>query len=270
MEAIEGIFPSGIVAFQTTRLGGTSQGPFDRFNLGGHVGDDPEMVAQNRQRLEKCCATFPVWLNQIHGTGVVDLDHHEASPDGTTGPLADASVSSRSGRACAVLTADCLPILVARSRSSGCAAIHAGWRGLNNGVIEATLWALFSRDPTPDCWSFWMGPCIGPEAFEVGEDVRQAFVQRDLAADTAFLARADGSGKYLGDLRRLAEQRIQQWFTRHPHALVTLGSERAAGERPIRLAASHECTVRTPDRFFSFRRDRVTGRMASLIALQTI
>lgn len=275
IEAIEGVFPKTFLAIQTRRQGGVSPAPYDSFNLGGHVGDDPWAVHQNRQRLEKCCATIsPVWLGQVHGTQVADLDTLAPSSAGRPPPQADASIAGDPGRACAVLTADCLPILVARELHPACAAIHAGWRGLSAGVIEAALSSMLAKNPAPDRWSFWLGPCIGPEAFEVGEDVLRAFAEADPQAILAFRPRAAAPGKYLADLRLLAEQRLLHWFVTHTQALLTAGSESSNApsqqSRPIRIARSNACTVFEPNDFFSFRRDRETGRMASLIGRQSI
>lgn len=280
--AIEGVFPSRLLAIQTSREGGLSQPPYASFNLAGHVGDDPAAVASNRQILEKCCATFLVWLDQVHGTQVADLDGLNFPPNPGPAPTADAAIAGQPGRMCAVLTADCLPILVAREGAAGCAAIHAGWRGLCAGVIEETLSAMLAKNPSPDQWRFWLGPCIGPEAFEVGPEVRQTFLQRDSAADSAFTPRAGAGQKYFADLRLLAEQRILQWFVNHPQALLTLESESAAKSeplkqadflgpsRPIRIAQSDACTFFDRDHYFSFRRDRETGRMASMIGYKSI
>lgn len=274
IEAIEGIFPDGLLAIQTHREGGVSLAPFDRFNLGDHVGDDPSAVGRNRQRLEKLCATNPTWLNQSHGIAVVNLDVLEPGPGPGHPPQADASVTTLPGRGCAVLTADCLPILVARQGSSACGAIHAGWRGLCGGVIEATLSAMFKANPKPDRWCFWLGPCIGPNAFEVGEDVRLAFVREDPNAGSAFVPRADLNDKYLADLRLLAEQRILRWFSSRPDAVLTVGSLGLGGspaaDRPIRIARSNACTFHERQRYFSYRRDRCTGRMASVIGYKPI
>lgn len=273
IEVVEGIFPADFLAVQTTREGGASAPPYASFNLASHVGDDPLAVSQNRQRLEKCCATIPAWLEQVHGVKVANLDAREPLGKGRIAQ-ADAAISTRAGWSCAVLTADCLPILVARERSPGCAAIHAGWRGLHGGVIEETLSAMLACNPVPDRWSFWLGPCIGPQAYEVGDDVRQAFLQEDSLAVSAFRPRAGVGGKYLADLRLLAEQRIVRWFADRPQAVLTIesenGTKRQANDRPIRIARSSECTVLDRGRYFSFRRDRETGRMASLIAYRSI
>lgn len=270
IEAIEGVFPDGLVAIQTHREGGGSLAPFDSFNLGDHVGDDPSAVARNRQRLEKLCATNPTWLSQTHGIAVVNLDVLGPSDQ----PEADAAITTLPGRGCAVLTADCLPILVSREASPACAAIHAGWRGLCAGVIESTLSAMFNTNPQPDRWRFWLGPCIGPNAFQVGEDVRLAFIREDPAAASAFIPQADARGKYLADLRLLAEQRIFRWFSSRPDAVLTIGSvgfsDSPSADRPIRIARSDACTFQEPQHYFSYRRDRYTGRMATMIGYQSI
>lgn len=274
IEAIKGVFPDGLLAIQTRREGGISLAPFDCFNLGDHVGDDPSAVTCNRQRLEKLCATNPTWMAQIHGIAVANLDALAPALGPGGHPQADAAIATLPGRACAVLTADCLPILVARETSRACGAIHAGWRGLCGGVIEATLSAMFNTHPQPDRWRFWLGPCIGPNAFEVGEDVRLAFIKEDPGAASAFSPRADVSGKYFADLRLLAEQRIVRWFSSRPNAVLTVGSlsllNPRSVDRPIRIARSHACTFHEQQHYFSYRRDRQTGRMASMIGYKSI
>jgi len=233
--------PGGVRAVSTTRQGGFSQPPFAGFNLGAHVGDDPGAVAANRAWLVEHWALPrpPAWLSQVHGTRVVELTGDEGAA-----PLqVDAAWTRVPGVVCAVMTADCLPVLLCDESGTRVAAAHAGWRGLSAGVLEATVAALGS----PGRLLAWLGPAIGPSAFEVGEDVRTAFVADDQAAAAAF-RNADVPGKYFADIYRLADLRLRR-------AGVT------------RIFGGGACTSREVDRFFSFRRDGVTGRMASLIWL---
>ncbi|MBS1190229.1 MAG: pgeF [Rhodocyclaceae bacterium] len=227
----------GVRCFQTTRRGGVSRGPYESFNLGEHVGDDPAAVAANRARLLSSLPGQPVWLQQVHGTIVADAD--TAVP----GSEADAAVARRGGKVCVVMTADCLPVLLCDRRGTTVAAVHAGWRGLAAGVIEATVAAMAC--PPGDLLA-WMGPAIGPEVFEVGEEVRAAFVDRDARAADAFVGR--GGGKWLADIWLLARQR-----------LAAVGVDAVWG--------GGQCTVAQRERFFSYRRDGVTGRMGSFIWL---
>lgn len=223
----------------TTRSGGVSLPPYDTFNLATHVGDEPAAVAENRRRLKESLGLRqePGWIEQVHGTRVVDLGHLDA------GRCADASWTSRPWQACVVLTADCLPVLFADDEGRCVAAAHAGWKGLLAGVLESTVRAL----PVPvGCVQAWIGPAIGPRAYQVGAELRQAFVDQDPAAACAFVA--DGSGRYLCDLPRLARQRLEN-----------LGMKRVSG--------GDFCTVSDASVFFSFRRDGVCGRMAALIWL---
>ncbi|MDX5297405.1 MAG: peptidoglycan editing factor PgeF [Gammaproteobacteria bacterium] len=233
--------PPGVRAVVTTRLGGVSHAPWASLNLAQHVGDDPQAVTQNRHRL--CAAlgvaeTAPVWLEQVHGIDVRRL------PDSTGEVRADASVTDQVGPVCVVMTADCLPVLFCDRAGTQVAAAHAGWRGLVNGVLEATL----ARFAQPEHVMAWMGPAIGPGAFEVGEEVRQAFVDDMVQAGQAFVA-TSVPGKYLADLYLLARLRLQR-----------------AGVSAI--YGGGECTFTDAARFYSFRREPVTGRMASLIWLE--
>lgn len=232
--------PAGVGALLTTREGGQSGGPFASFNLGAHVGDDPAAVAANRARLRTFLPAEPVWLNQVHGADVADADVCHGVPQ------ADASLSRGRGRVCAVLTADCLPVLLCDDDASVVAAVHAGWRGLAAGVLENTVARM---DVPPQRLRAWLGPAIGPQAFEVGGEVRAAFVAADPAAATAFVPGA-ASGKWLADLFLLARLRL-----------------RAAGV--TRVSGGGVCTVAAPQRFYSYRRDGLTGRFASLVWLET-
>jgi YfiH family protein len=231
--------PVGVRAVSTTRHGGTSLAPYASLNLGDHVGDDPGYVAKNRQLLEQrlLLPSEPVWLQQVHGRRVI-----EAGVD--TDKRADAAWTMQAGSVCAVMTADCLPVLFCDRQGTRVAAVHAGWRGLAAGVLEATVDRLAAR--AEDLMA-WMGPAIGPRAFEVGDDVRQVFVDHDPNAAAAF--EPIGEGHWLADIYRLARQR-----------LGSCGITRVFG--------GGFCTWSDRERFFSYRRDKVTGRMASLIWLQ--
>lgn len=239
--------PASIVAFSTTRAGGHSLAPYDSLNLGMHVGDNPEAVAQNRELLLTSAAGLASlnWLEQVHGTVVV-----EARPS-TAGMEADAQWSSTPGVGCAILTADCLPVLFCASNGDTVAAAHAGWRGLQSGVLEQTLAQMVA--PRESVMA-WLGPAIGPQAFEVGPEVLEAFLQSaspELRSDTAacFSAAGGASVKYFADLYRLARIRL-----------------RAAGVKQI--YGGGDCTFNSPDLYFSYRRTAVTGRMASVIGIR--
>lgn len=232
--------PSNVHARVTTRCGGVSAAPYASFNLGDHVGDDPVAVAANRAALRACLPADPVWLKQVHGHGIVSADRGAGAPE------ADGSVSRQRGRVCAVMTADCLPVLFCDRAGTVVAAAHAGWRGLADGVLEA---AVASMAADPGGILAWLGPAIGPQAFEVGEDVRQIFLKQDPAAEQAFalLPLHDG-GKWLADIYLLARQRLER-----------IGVTQVFG--------GNFCTYTDSERFYSYRRDGVTGRMASLIWL---
>jgi YfiH family protein len=232
--------PPGVRALVTTRTceEGRSAAPYARFNLAAHVGESAATVFANRQRLHRApfdVPAEPLWLTQVHGTRVV------AAEDAAADVEADASVTHTSGRVCAVLTADCLPLLFCAEDGSSVAAAHAGWRGLACGVIENTVAAQRSE---PERLLVWLGPAIGPAAFEVGAEVRAAFIARDSRAVAAFVSH--GPNKWLCDLYLLARQRLS-----------ALGVTRVYG--------GGLCTFADAQRFYSYRRDGVTGRMASLI-----
>jgi polyphenol oxidase len=244
--------PAGIRAVFTTRAGGVSAAPFDRLNLGEHVRDEPAAVAANRQRLRAATGVHPVFLCQVHGVDVVRLDATTA--DGTE---ADACLSTERGVACTVMVADCLPVLWCLSDSSAVAASHAGWRGLvgegGQGILEATSLALRAvSSPSVDPL-VWLGPCIGPRAFEVGADVLEAFISADPAAAGCFSPLPD-AGKFLADLPALARLRLR-----------AMGITRIHGND----GSDSWCTVTQSSRFFSHRRDAArlgsTGRMAACI-----
>lgn len=229
--------PAKVRALSTTRQGGVSLGGYDSFNLATHVGDIPEAVAANRALLRQALPADPCWLEQVHGIAVVDAETIALPVP------ADASVAFRPGVVCVVQTADCLPVLLARCDGTAVGAVHAGWRGLCQGVIEATV----NRLGPPGALLAWLGPAIGPDAFEVGEDVRTAFMAHDPQAQQAFAATGQ-PGKWRANLYQLARQR-----------LTACGVWQVYG--------GDYCTVADAGRFYSFRRDRNTGRMASLVWL---
>ncbi|MGQ7959157.1 peptidoglycan editing factor PgeF [Pseudomonas sp. SP16.1] len=229
--------PARVRACVTTRSGGVSVAPFDSFNLGDHVDDDPAAVAKNRQRLLSQLGCQPAWLRQVHGTQVVAADPARVAE-------ADASWTSTPGIACTAMTADCLPALFCDRAGSRVAAAHAGWRGLAGGVLEATVQAL---GVAPEELLVWLGPAIGPLAFEVGAEVREAFVGQHGEAEAAFVPGAN-AGKYMADIYQLARIR-----------LAAIGVTAVSG--------GGLCTYSDP-RFYSYRRSPRTGRFASLIWLQ--
>jgi YfiH family protein len=230
--------PPQVRALITTRAGGGSRGPYAGLNLGLNSGDDLEDVAHNRALLRQRLPAEPLWLRQVHGTTVVEADKAEGNPE------ADAALSRRPGRVCAALTADCLPLLLCDQAGTTVAAVHAGWRGLCSGVIEQTLQAM--KLPVQTLLAY-LGPAIGPQAYEVGAEVREAFVAADPDSDAAF---APGkSGKFYADLYALARRRLARG-----------GVERVYG--------GGYCTYTERERFYSYRRDGATGRMASLIWMQ--
>lgn len=229
--------PSRVRAVQTRRGGGVSLPPWDSLNLGTHVGDDACRVGANRALLRRLLPGEPRWLQQVHGTTVVE------AASAAVDCAADAAWTRQPGVVCAVMTADCLPVLFCDRAGTVVAAAHAGWRGLQAGVLEATLAALAVPAAEVLCW---FGPAIGPTAFEVGDEVRAALVGDDAGAAACFVAGAPG--KWLADLPGLARRRL-----------------RAAGVRWI--GGSGRCTVGAPQHYFSYRRDGVTGRMATLIWL---
>jgi purine-nucleoside/S-methyl-5'-thioadenosine phosphorylase / adenosine deaminase len=228
-----------VKAFMTTRQGGVSQGPFASMNLGDHVGDDPARVRQNRNLLLEILPSEPHWLQQVHGRDVSCAD------DGLSLPRADASFSCEPGNICVVMMADCLPVLLCDEAGTVVAAAHAGWRGLAGGVLEA---AVQSMQTSPARILAWMGAAIGPQAFEVGEEVRDVFVQDIPASSSAFMP-GNQPGKWWADIYQLARFRL----TRAGVSQVFGGGL---------------CTYTDSQRFYSFRRDGTTGRMASLIWLQ--
>ena len=229
--------PVTVCAVSTTRTGGASQPPYDSLNLASHVGDQGKAVFENRRRLLKQLnlAVEPAWLEQVHGDTVIDAGAVVGVPS------ADAGYTRQPGAVCAVMTADCLPVLFCDQRGEVVAAAHAGWRGLAAGVLEATVTAM--AVPAGSLLA-WLGPAIGPDVFEVGEEVRAAFVDRQAEAAVAF-HRKD-NGQWLADIYQLARLR-----------LASVGVERVYG--------GGFCTFSDSQRFFSFRRQSTTGRMASLV-----
>ena len=258
--------PAGIHALMSTRQGGTSLPPFDSLNLrppalGADlmgVADASEAVLANQQRFAAVLGATPVWLHQVHGARVVRLLAAHLQPDAPL-PEADASISTSPGIACTVLVADCLPVLFCTRSGLAVGAAHAGWRGLAAGVLDNTVAALCqAAGCPPDQLLAWLGPCIGPQAFEVGADVLQAFGADPLApaevlseANPLFCPslRPDGSARWRADLAGLARRRLQ-----------ALGVGYISG--------GGWCTVADASRFFSFRRDGRTGRMAAAIAIR--
>lgn len=253
MEKISFIKPewpalASVRAYTTTRYGGYSNPPFATFNLADHVGDDPQTVAANRTLLRETLQlpAEPFWLKQVHSTQVVSeetvtISHHASLC--ATGDNADASYTTAPGKVCVVLTADCLPVLFCDRAATCVAAAHAGWRGLAAGILEATVYQLAIA---PENLMAWLGPAIGAHAFEVGEEVRESFVQHSPQAIQAFTATQ--TGRWHADLYLLARQRLaQQGITA--------------------IYGGKFCTFNDSERFYSYRRDKVTGRIASLIWL---
>ena len=232
--------PARVRAVTTTRHGGVSRGCYASMNPADHVEDDPVAVADNRQRLQQVLSlpAAPVWLQQVHGTTVVDAATAGSAPE------ADAAYSTQAGVVCAVLTAECLPVLLTDTAAESVAVIHAGWRGLAAGVIEQAVQAI--GQPGEHMLA-WLGPAIGPQAFQVGAEVRDEFMAHDAVATDAF--RQAPNGAWTADLYRLARQRLAE----------------------VGVTAVHGgglCSFTDPDRFYSYRRDGITGRMATLIWLE--
>ncbi|KPQ27180.1 MAG: hypothetical protein HLUCCX14_16020 [Marinobacter excellens HL-55] len=234
--------PSHIKALSATRKGGASQSPWCSLNLGSHVDDNPEQVAENRQRLADLAGLSAGnigWLNQIHGTGVVELTPTNVNVVTT----ADASYTRHPGIACAILTADCLPVILTDAEGSVVGAAHAGWRSLCGGVLENLITAMAVP---PSNLRAWLGPAIGPDNFEVGPEVREAFVEQNSEAIKAFTQTGARPGHFMADIYQLATQRLNK-----------------AGV--LSVSGGGLCTVNDKDRFYSYRRDGQTGRMATLV-----
>ncbi|GMR17800.1 MAG: purine nucleoside phosphorylase YfiH [Gammaproteobacteria bacterium] len=231
--------PVNVKALTTLRSGGVSVAPYDSFNLADHVGDNPDHVRENRKRLMELAGlpADPVWLQQVHGIRVTDAAAYKV------GDKADGSFTSKAGVVCAVLTADCLPVFLSDQAGEQVAVLHAGWRGLANGVIEQGVAAMHSPASS---LLVWLGSAIGAQAFAVGDEVRQVFIENDKTAEAAF--RPLGPGKWLADIYQLARLRLQ-----------ALGVQAISG--------GDYCTYTDDSRFYSFRRRPMCGRMASLIWL---
>ncbi|MFJ1301389.1 peptidoglycan editing factor PgeF [Pseudomonadota bacterium AL_CKDN230030165-1A_HGKHYDSX7] len=238
---------TGVEYFCTTRAGGAGRGPHESLNLGIRADDDPAVVAENRRRVRAAVAGEPRWLRQVHGADVHDAD--PPAPDGEI--AADASVTTRPGQVLAVMVADCLPVVIADAAGTVLGAAHAGWRGLAGGVLENTLAAMQAKAPGARDFCAWVGPGIGAAHFEVGADVLEAFAADGQEAAACFVPRPDVPGKWLADLPALARLRLQR-----------------AGVAEVELSGL--CTVSDPERFFSYRRDRVTGRMALMAWLRPV
>lgn len=246
--------PTRVHSVCTSRWGGVSLPPYDDFNLGDHVGDDASAVAQNRSVFAGALGARPVFLQQVHGSDVVRL-----AANTTDGTRADGCVSTSAGLACTVMVADCLPVLFTTTQGTAVAAAHAGWRGLvgndGNGILQAVAQALWAATPTTPAGAAnetlaWLGPCIGPQAFEVGDEVKQAFESNNPAVAAMFQPLRPG--KWLADLQGLARLRLE-----------ALGIARIYGND----GSSAWCTVSNPSQFFSHRRDRVSGRFAASVWL---
>jgi YfiH family protein len=238
--------PPTVRALSTLRQGGASLDPYASLNLGEHVEDTPLAVAKNRRTLREAAGLpgEPHWLTQVHGTRVVDLDAPLTAPPGTAVRSADAAVSGLPGTVCAILTADCLPLLLVAGSGTRVGAAHAGWRGLAAGVIEAAVRAMGT--PPSDMLA-WLGPAIGPRHFEIGAEVREALLVADPGADAAL--ERNPRGRFMADLFALARRR-----------LARAGVERVYG--------GGECTFAQADKYFSHRRDGRTGRQATLIWIE--
>jgi len=244
--------PPTVRALCSTRAGGVSVGAYESLNLGAHVGDRAEAVAENRARLQQALGAQPVFMEQVHGTGLIEIG--AATPEGRQ---ADACSTAQPRIACTVMVADCLPVLLCDAGGTRVAAAHAGWRGLAAGVLERACRAF--GPPAPAGWTqgaiktiAWLGPCIGPRAFEVGGEVKAAFEAHSAAAARCFRPAAT-EGKWLADLAALARQRL--------HAA---GIEQVYGND----GSEAWCTVANPSRFFSHRRDGgVSGRFAASVWL---
>jgi len=239
MKSVKWPAPSNVKAFYTTRDGGVSQYPFNSNNLGDHVGDLPVSVLDNRDRLSKQLPNQPIWLKQTHSTNVHQIINAQSS-----GPInADASITQEKNAVCCVMTADCLPILVTNQQGSKVAAVHAGWRGLADGIIEKTI-SLFEQDPCE--LLIWLGPAIGPNQFEVGDDVYSIFLKKNPLHHNSFVPHGK---KYLANIYQLASNELSV-------------------KGVTKIYGGNHCTVEQESLFFSYRRDGQTGRMASLIWIE--
>ena len=231
--------PPNVHAFTTLRHGGVSNVPYDSFNLGDHVGDEENAVKTNRTLLIKQfnLPQMPLFLTQTHSTRVLTLPYSGKNLE------ADAAYTTQTNQVCLVMTADCLPVLFTNRQGNAVAAAHAGWRGLCDGILEETVKCF--QCPSDEIMA-WLGPAIGSTAFQVGGEVVQQFISQDPQAESAFIVDPNTPGKYLGDLYQIAKQRLNQ-----------LGINQVSG--------GEHCTYTEKDKFFSYRRDGKTGRMASCI-----
>ncbi|MGE4451290.1 polyphenol oxidase family protein [Castellaniella sp.] len=292
---------TGVRYFSTWRVGGVSLAPRDSLNLGAHVGDDPEAVRENRSRLRRALPDEPVWLEQVHGIDVFDADAAPASvaagsdaagsdmagidaagPDAPAAragavpvPCADAAVTTRRGLPLAIMTADCLPVVLADEAGTVLGVAHAGWRGLAAGVLENTLDAMRRRAPDARGWRAWIGPGIGPRAFQVGPEVREAFLDLDAGLAACFVFQPDrglfAAGPPQGKKRPLGGQQAAAgcaaWGPRWLADLAGLARARLLRAGVDRVEASGECTWTRADRYFSHRRDPGSGRQATVACL---
>lgn len=247
---VSGLSWNNVRYFTTTRAGGASMGDFASLNLARHTQDHPESVSENRRRLASLIPAQPVWLNQIHGNNVLDADtwcahaFESNSCQADEVPTADAAVTTQCNRVLAIMTADCLPVVIADEAGRVLGAAHAGWRGMANGVIEATVQAMTEKCSDATAFRAWVGPAITQAHFEVGKDVHDAFVLTDPSARGYFVEKVQGE-KWLADLPALARQRLLR-----------------AGVANVEL--SGHCTYGRPDLFYSYRRSSNTGRIATL------
>ncbi len=236
----------GVQLFCTTRAGGVGEPPYDSFNLGLGTQENPTSVHENRRRLAQVLPNEPAWLKQVHGMRVVDADDPQLFKSTLEPPAADASVTVTPGRVLAVLTADCLSVVLADQAGTVVGVAHAGWKGLAAGVLEATLQLMQAKRPLASGWRAWIGPGIGAQAFQVGDEVRVAFEGKGAEQAGHFVPDPLESGKWRADLAGLACWRLTQMGV-------------------TQVESSGLCTVNDPLRqFFSYRRDRETGRMATL------
>jgi len=239
--------PSSVHAFVTTRDGGVSVPPYLSLNLGDHVGDEPQAVQANREILRSALPANPIWMKQVHGTVVSTPAKRASMP--SVAIVADAAVTDRPNEVLVVMTADCLPVFFSNRAGNLVGIAHAGWRGLCAGVLENTVTEMLgsSNSPSPDDLIAWMGPAIGPSAFEVGNDVRHAFLEAGIDfPECAFVPIEERPGKYFGNLYELARSRL---------AFMGLTN----------ISGGEFCTVNDEKRFFSHRRDAISGRFASVI-----
>lgn len=245
----------GVHVFCTTRAGGTGSGPFDSLNLGLGAGDDPDIVLENRRRLRAMLPAEPAWLKQVHGTRVVDADDAVLFTTGSPPPEADAAVTCRAGCVLAVLTADCLSVVISDSDGTVLGAAHAGWKGLAAGVLEATFAKMQSKQPSAKNWRAWVGPGIGADAFQVGGDVRDAFATESALQPCLFAPDPLIPEKWRADLAGLARLRLERMGI----SRIELSGHCTVTDMTKQLATGAHVPT-----FFSYRRDRQTGRMATL------